>query len=195
MVIQLQVWTPVYSLYSHTGSDFQSTWGGGGAARHGDSTHVDGVWSSVPWYVTALSVSMDWRRTHGSGSAQSCVRWPPPEGSKTFGRIMNRFIAGGSEHIQARQGTKTSAQNGVQKCWHPWVVFFYCVIRKLSLKYFNVAQVINTSYPTSSIYYIHQKPSGNFSKTSCETTAINQNFGERFILSVWNVSKHKIKRV
>lgn len=64
-----------------------------------------------------------------------------------------------------------------------------------SLKYFNVSQVINTSYPTSSIYYIHQKPSGKTSETSCETTAINQNIGERFILSVWNVSKYKIKHV
>lgn len=70
--------------------------------------------------------------------------------------------------------------------------FFYCVIRKLSLKYFNV---INTTYPTSSIYYIHQKPSRKISETSCETTAINQNFGERFILSVCNVSKYKIKHV
>lgn len=113
---------------------------------------------------------------------------------------MNRFFPG-SEQIQARQGTKT---RDLLICCLPKTVykhadtfgvvlfFFYCVIRKLSLKYFNV---INTTYPTSSIYYIHQKPSRKISETSCETTAINQNFGERFILSVCNVSKYKIKHV
>lgn len=92
-----------------------------------------------------------------------------------------------SRRIGAHPGTTGHENLCPKRCTKmltPLGCFFYCVIRKLSLKYFNVAQVINTSYPTSSIYYIHQKPSGNFSKTSCETTAINQNFGERFILSV-----------
>lgn len=126
----------VESLYSHTGSDFQSILGGGrvrGCASWWQtqlmlmesSVELRSVIRDSPQCIHGLT-ACTWLRQCAELRPLSTTRGQqslPPECEPLHSRSIGAN-PGTTGHENAWPAHLLSAQNSVQKCWHLWVVFF-----------------------------------------------------------------------
>lgn len=136
--------------------------GSRGSVRH-DDRHRNGlgsqVWMSALWYVTAFTASIDRLPTHGSCIVELRLL-STTRGQQSLCGVLRRIIPGGWDQTPDKRIKTCDLLNctSLHKTvlYHKNDSFFYCVIQhlkaNLSLKYFNVAQLINISHRFNILY-------------------------------------------